>query len=123
MERLAGTVATTREQRRRLVWAVGGGLLIGMLLWSFLPGFIVRATPDSWHWPERMVARTLDLDPWGAGERLLATAEPERWRTVLFSNALVQENRDAIGKCREAAAKAKKPVRCTVEIKPDAQGK
>jgi hypothetical protein len=117
MEHLAGTVATVREQRRHLLWVAIGGLLAGILLWSFLPGMIARAMPESWHWPERMAARTLDLDRWTAGERLLSTSEPERWRTVLFSNALVQENRDAIGKCRETAAKAKKPVRCSVEIR------
>lgn len=116
MEHLAGTVATVREQRRHLLWVAIGGLLAGIMLWSVAPGFIARTMPVSWHWPERMAARTLDLDQWAAGERLLATAEPERWRTVLFSNALVQENRDAIGKCREAAAKAKKPVRCTIKI-------
>lgn len=63
-----------------------------------------------------MATRTIDLDRWTAGERLLATAEPERWRTVVFANAILQENRNAIGKCREAAAKAKKSVRCTIEI-------
>jgi len=118
MEHLAGTVATARDQRRRLWWAGGGGALAGMLLWSAFPGFIARALPDSWHLPERMAARTLDLDRWGAGERLLATSEPERWRTVVFANALLQENREALRKCRDAAAKAKKPVRCAIEIRP-----
>ncbi len=117
MEHLAGTVATVRDQRRHLLWMAIGGLFAGMLLWSFLPGTIVRAMPESWLWPERMAARTLDLDRWAAGERLLTTAEPERWQTVLFSNALVQDNRDAIGKCRKNASKAKRPGRCTVEIK------
>src|SRR3546814_16727411 len=44
MERLAGTAATIRDQRRRLLWAAGGGLLAGMLLWSFLPGVLLRAS-------------------------------------------------------------------------------
>src|SRR3546814_14857710 len=47
MERLAGTAATIRDQRRRLLWAAGGGLLAGMLLWSFLPGVLLRASPQS----------------------------------------------------------------------------
>lgn len=117
MEYLAGTVATIREHRRHLIGAAGIGSLVGMMLWSFLPGGIARATPETWHWPERMAARTLDLEQWMAGERLLATAEPERWRTVVLANRILQENRDTIARCWDKATKMKKPLRCTVEIK------
>lgn len=118
LESHESAIVTARDQRRqRHLWGIGGALA-GIVLWSIAPGFIARAMPDSWHLPERMAARTLNLDRWMTGEHLLATTEPERWQTVLFSNALVQENRDAIGKCRETAAKAKKPVRCTVEVRP-----
>lgn len=51
MEHLAGTVATVREQRSHLLWVAIGGLLAGMLLWSFFPGTIARAMPDSWTGP------------------------------------------------------------------------
>lgn len=118
IEYLESKVADARDQRRkRHIWGVGG-VLAGALLCAVVPGFIAHAMPTSWHLPERIAARALNLDRWAAGERLLATAEPERWQTVLFSNALVQDNRDAIGKCREAAAKANKSVRCTVEVRP-----
>ncbi|OYX65694.1 MAG: hypothetical protein B7Y88_07175 [Sphingomonadales bacterium 32-64-17] len=116
LEYLEGTVVTTRDQRRRLIWAAGIGALTGIMVWSFLPGSVARTAPTDWHWPERMATRMVGLDQWAAGERLMATADPERWRTVLFSNALVQENRDAIGRCRENTAKARKPVRCTIEV-------
>lgn len=116
IEYLEGKVTDARDQRRRLRWAVGAGVLAGVVAWSIAPGFIARAMPTSWHLPERMAARTLDLDRWMAGERMLATAEPERWQTVLFSNALAQDNRDAIGKCRASAVKIKKAVRCTINI-------
>lgn len=118
MEYIQATVATARDQRRQRHLLGIGGTLAGIVLCSVAPGFIARAMPDNWYLPERMAARTLDLDRWTAGERLLATSEPERWRTVLFSSALVQDNRDAIGKCREAVEKARKLVRCTVEIRP-----
>ncbi|OYX65074.1 MAG: hypothetical protein B7Y88_10400 [Sphingomonadales bacterium 32-64-17] len=118
LEYLEGTVVTARDQRRRLIRAAGIGALAGIMVWSFLPGSVARTAPTGWYWPERMAARMLDLDRWTAGERLMATAEPERWRMVLFSNAVVQENRDAIGKCRADSAKAKKAVRCTIDISP-----
>lgn len=50
---------TAADQRRRLFQAAGGGLLAGILLWSFLPGAIARAMPESWHWTECMAARML----------------------------------------------------------------
>lgn len=119
LEYLEGRVADARDQRReRHRWGIGGALA-AIVLSSFAPGFIARALPDSWRLPERMAAGILDLDRWMAGERLLATSEPDRWRAVLFANALVQDNRDAIVKCRESAAKAKKPVRCSVEVRPE----
>jgi len=119
MEYIQGTVATARDQRRQRHQRGIGGALAAIVLCSFLPGFVARTLPDSWHLPERMAARTLGLDRWTAGERLLATAEPERWRTVLFSNALVQNNRDEIDKCRATASKAKKPVRCVIDVTAD----
>ena len=63
--------AHTRREARQIA---------GMLLWSFLPGFVARTMPES-------------------------------WQTVLFSNALAQDNRDTVGKCRAAAAKTKRPAR------------
>ncbi|ODU27247.1 DUF6118 family protein [Sphingopyxis sp. SCN 67-31] len=118
IEYLEGKVADARDQRRkRHIWGIGGALA-GIVLCAIVPGFIAHAMPTSWHLPERMAARTLDLDRWTAGERLLATAEPERWQTVLFSNALVQDNRDAIGKCRRAAVNGTEAVQCTVKVRP-----
>ena len=32
-----------------MIRAAGGGILAGILLWSFLPGTIARAMPESWH--------------------------------------------------------------------------
>lgn len=118
IEYLEGKVADAQDQRRtRHKWGIGGALT-GVALCAVVPGFIARAMPTSWHLPERMAARTLNLDRWAAGERLLATAEPERWQTVLFSNALVQDNRDAIGKCRRAAGNGTGAVQCTVKVRP-----
>lgn len=116
MERLVGMAATIREQRRLLLWATGGGALAGVLLWSFLPGTIARTMPAGWHWPERMAAHVLHLDRWDAGERLLVTADPERWHAVLLGNRIVQDNREAIVACLRTAAEDGKPARCPVRV-------
>jgi hypothetical protein len=50
------------QQIRHLYWAAGGGMLIGILIWSVLPGAIARSLPASWHVPEWMAARTMGAE-------------------------------------------------------------
>ncbi|MDZ4308006.1 hypothetical protein [Allopontixanthobacter sp.] len=64
----------TQRQRRREMWTGGCAFIAGVLLWSFLPGTIARSLPESWHVPEWMAARTLNMEQTTAGERLIATA-------------------------------------------------
>jgi hypothetical protein len=59
-------------------WMIGaGGVLAGILLWSILPGAIVRSLPKSWHAPEWMAARMMGMDRAEAGQRMLDTAETD----------------------------------------------
>ncbi|MBA2932593.1 hypothetical protein HZF05_00665 [Sphingomonas sp. CGMCC 1.13654] len=44
---LVGVMQGVRERRRRLVWSAGGALLAGCVLWSILPGAVLRAFPTS----------------------------------------------------------------------------
>ena len=107
------------EQRRRLGYAGLIGLVAGMAVWAILPGPIARAMPASWHWPERMAACTLGLPMWDGGQRLMAVAAPDAWRAITGAATLARDNRDAIGACRTAAVRAKKAVRCTIEVKAE----
>jgi hypothetical protein len=65
------------QQIERQIWCMVAGLLAGSLLCGTLPGAIARSLPASWHVPEWMAARTMNMDQRAAGERLIATA---RWR-------------------------------------------
>ncbi len=65
----------TDRQRDKLIQAAAGGVFAGLLLWSFLPGVVARALPESWHVPERMAARTMGMEQREAGERLIETAQ------------------------------------------------
>lgn len=62
----------TDQQRRRLIWTGVGGIFVGIMLWSILPGTIARSLPASWHVPEWMAARTMGKNPREAGTRLIA---------------------------------------------------
>lgn len=117
MEQLTGTAVSVCEQHRRLLWAAGGGLFAGMLLWSFLPGVILRVLPQSWHMPENM-ARHIIGEPtlWGAGSRLMQAGNPTAWREVVAADELRRDNDDAIVKCERAAVKTGKTARCTIKV-------
>lgn len=105
------------EQNRWLYLSGGGGVLLGLVLYAAFAGWIARATPDSWRWPERMATRTLGAaTQWDAGRRLMQSGAPESWGLILASDPLAEGNRESIQRCREAAEKAKKPVRCTIEV-------
>lgn len=58
------------QQRKRLVQAAGAGLAVGIFLWSLLPGAMARVLPESWHVPEWMAARTMNMSMKDAGQRL-----------------------------------------------------
>lgn len=120
IERLTGVAATILEQRRRLLWAAGGGLFAGMLLWSFLPGVILRALPQSWHMPENM-ARHIIGEPtlWEAGSRLMRAGDPDRWQAIILAAEMRRDNREAIDACERKAAKTRKAVACTIRLSAD----
>lgn len=71
---LAERSRLTQRQRKREMWVGGCAFIAGVLLWSYLPGTIARALPETWHVPEWMAARTLNMEQAMAGERLIATA-------------------------------------------------
>ena len=118
MRGMVGQAHTIAEQRRRLAWMGGGGLFAGIILWSFLPGVIVRSMPESWHWPERMATRMMGApSPWDAGVRLMQADSPEAWNRLRNAGEMWRGNREAIGSCEQTAAKADQPVRCTIRIR------
>lgn len=110
------------EQNRWLLWASLGGVALGLLLYAIMAGPIARMMPASWHWPESMATRALgEQSAWDAGQRLMQTAAPESWGMIVAAAPLAEGNREAVQACREQAGKAKKPVRCTIEVKPEPQ--
>jgi hypothetical protein len=119
LERLAVAVATSEEQRLHLLLAAVASFLAGLLFWSFLLDAIARALPQDWRIPEAMAVRTLGASsPWEAGSHLMRTDNPRAWAALKEVSDLLRDNREAIEKCREAAAQANKPTRCALEVKP-----
>lgn len=118
---LHGYVVSARrghEQNRWLVWMAIGGVVLGMILWAAFAGAVARAVPEGWLWPERMAVRTLRLDTWTASRRLAAVSRPDTWNTMVAGAVIVQDNREAIERCRKTVSRTREAVRCTVDIHP-----
>ncbi|HOT82349.1 MAG TPA: DUF6118 family protein [Candidatus Defluviicoccus seviourii] len=117
---LTAQARTAGEQRQHLFQVAGGCVLAGILLWSFLPGTIVRAMPDSWNWPERIATRMVGASSiWDAGARIMQAGDPQAWNALLHAADIQRDNREVIEACRKSAATLQQPVRCTVRIRPD----
>src|SRR3546814_19354006 len=100
------TLFRSQSQREHLLWGIGGGVLAGCLLWSFLPGVIARAMPESWRWPERIAARTIGAASlWDAGARLMRAGTPEAWRFIVRATPFRRKHRAAIAAGEKKAAK------------------
>ena len=115
----------TRSRRDRDTqdrWLIGIGLGsagLAILLYALLASPIARLMPASWLWPERGAMRVLgEPTMWDAGARLMARGSPASWEMIVAANPLADGNREALQACRVAATKAKKPARCTIEVKP-----
>ncbi len=122
MRTVTSHARTKTEQQHGLFHAAGAGVIVGILLWSFLPGTIARAVPESWHWPERLAVRLLDENSgWEAGTRLIYAEDPQAWNAVVRAARLAKANRRALDRCFKNADAAGKPVQCSISIEPDAK--
>ncbi|QFI62460.1 hypothetical protein D0Y83_03630 [Qipengyuania flava] len=116
---IVGRVRTEAEQKRQAWHFAGMGFLVGILLWSILPGTIARAMPESWQWPEWMARKALG-EPTivEAGIRLIRTQNPEAWEELAEAQHILSANREAFERCIEKAGKVERSVRCEFQIEP-----
>ena len=66
---------SAERQRQWLIWTTATGIVAGMLLLAIIVGPVVRAIPESWHWPERMAA---SISRHGRGNRRRASHQNRR---------------------------------------------
>lgn len=117
---LRGALATARNatDQRKTIHRIGAGaFLAGALFWAISGGFAARLMPESWHLPERMAARTLRLDRWEAGQRLMEATNADAWNRIRSAAKIEANNRQAIERCAVIAAKRRVEVPCTIVIK------
>lgn len=120
---LSGWIRAAREardQRRRLVWMGATAAFVGVIVGCDIPMALAEAAPASSAWPERVAARALAAEPWAAGERLMAKADPARWDEVQAYRAIGRENRAVIQRCRDLAEQTGREQRCRIVVRGEA---
>lgn len=96
---------------RRIASLLGGGALVGVVLWSLLLGPVARMLPASWGAPERLAAATLNLPMAPAGERLLRRADSQSWTAVEVARRVPHDELLALHDCISRSRKT-----CTVKV-------
>jgi hypothetical protein len=86
--------------------AVALGLLISPLFARLLPFGL----------DGRVASFILHADRWNAGAALMQAQSPEAWRALMVAGKLATNNSEALGACRDAAAKTKREQRCTLVV-------
>ena len=114
---MAGEQKRRERRRERRIGLIA--LVVGALLWAFLTGPIARTMPASWMWPEWMAARTLRMPMWQGGMRLMQAGDPQAFAGVHANNRLMVANHAALNACLSQAAKAKKAVRCSIQVEAE----
>lgn len=54
-----------------------------MVTFAILLGGFARSLPVSWAMLERIAAHMLGTDMWGAGQSMMAKADPNRWSEIV----------------------------------------
>lgn len=96
---------------RRTASLLGGGALVGVVLWSLLLGPVARILPASWGAPERLASATLNLPMAPAGERLLRRGDPKGWTAVEVARRVPHDELLALHDCMSRSRKT-----CTVKV-------
>lgn len=105
------------HQRAIVMRTAIASVLVGALIWSFLPGAIARALPDSWQLPERLAARMVGAPTvTEAGIRLIRSQDPQGWKAMQSGARLEVQNRQTLSSCKAKAEKSGAPVRCSVIV-------
>lgn len=121
LQQLGANLRARDQQDRWLLYAAGAGAALGVFLWVMMSGPIARQLPASWHVPEKMAARTLALDRWEAGGRLMQSVSPKGWVRLIEASEVEQANRSTLENCRAAALRLNKAQPCTIRLQAPSQ--
>ena len=98
-----------QAQKRAMLWALGGGVAVGLVLFPMLAAFAPGGSYLA-------ALATGNADRWQAGVSLIQVGSPERAAGLASATRLVNANSEALNTCAEAAKKAGKDQKCSVVV-------
>lgn len=116
---LDGMVARERTREKQvdaLIWAALFGMITAMLF--ILLG---NAALERLGWlpsAEQRAVALLGGDRWKAGQALMATENPARWREMLDAIKLANANAETLTRCAARARQDGKATPCTIDVSP-----
>lgn len=116
LDGLIDRIRTRAQQTDALVWAAMFGLVAAMLLI-----LIGSAALERMGWRPSAETRAVALlggDRWKAGQALMASEDPVRWRQIGDAVRLSDTNAEAIARCVARARKEGRPTRCAINVPP-----
>ena len=111
---IAVTARDAEAQKRALLWAVGAGVAVGLVLFPMLGAFAPGGSfLAAW--------TTGNADRWQAGVSLIQAGSPERAAALAAASRLVNANAEALQACADAAKKVGKEQKCSVIVQAPGQ--
>lgn len=111
---IAVTARTAEAQKQALIWAVGAGVAVGLVLFPMLGAFAPGGSfLAAW--------ATGNADRFEAGADLIRAGSPERAAALSAASRLVNANVEALQACADAAKKAGKEQKCNVVVQAPGQ--
>ncbi|ADU13137.1 DUF6118 family protein [Asticcacaulis excentricus] len=113
LQRIASHVQDRQEWWRYLFIAGGLGLVAGVLLVLFILGLLPLEVRTN------VAAALVGTGRWEAGAVLMQAERPEAWAEIVQGEKLREQNRKALGRCRELARKRGVAQKCNIVVEPD----
>ena len=106
---IVGTALTKDAQSRARFWTFGAGVVAGLVLFpvlrAYAPGGSYLAALATGH-----------RDRWQAGAGLMQAGNPAGSAALATASRLVNANAEALQACSDAAKKAGREQRCTINV-------
>lgn len=110
--RLAEIVAAgldRQAQKRAVLWALGGGVAVGLVLFPMLGAFAPGGSYLA-------ALATGNADRWQAGISLMQVGDPAASHSLAVASGLVNANSEALRACADAAKKTGAAQKCTISV-------
>ena len=108
---IAVTARTAEAQKQALLWAIGGGVAVGLVLFPMLGAFAPGGSfLAAW--------ATGNADRWQAGVSLIQAGDPAASRSLAVASRIMNANSEALKACSDAAQKVGKEQKCTITVAP-----